>query len=776
MSEFTMGARLVLEDSFSSQLRSTITATEGFRSASMSAATATSTLGNRQTQVRTAMSQTAQATREAETAAERYGGAAEGLSGKLFNLKNAAMAVVTGAAMKKGFDWLVSGNADMETYQNTLSVVLGSQEKAVDQLQWATTFAAQTPFEIPQIVEATTKMASYGMEAKDTLGIVGDMASVMGKDLMQAVEAVADSQTGEVERLKEFGITKDQIAAQATAMGKAAIDSKGSISDQKAFNAALFAIMEKRFKGGMDLQSKTFKGMLSNASDFVSGIGRKLGQPIFDGFKAQLGNVLDVLNTLQANGAIDTWINNIQQGFAAFGNVLAIVLPPLIQFSPVILGLIAGFMAYQKTVVIIAAVTKMWAAAQGILDAVMAANPIGLVVAAIVALVGVLIWAWNTFPQFRAVVLDAFSAISAWVTANWPIIRDTLVGVWNTIYATCAPIVQFLWQIILTAFTAISTWVTTNWPIIQNAIVAAWNYVYAAVAPIVTSIFSSILNAFNAVMGWVQTYWPQIQTIITVVMAAIGAVIEVAWAYYSAYIGAAIQIIWSVIQNGFDLIVAIMTGVWGMISAVIQTAWGVISNIVAAAINILTGNFSAAGENILNIFRSMGDGIINFFGSLGTMLYNSGAAIMRTLADGIKAAASAPFEAVKGAFSKIREMLPFSDAHEGPFSQLTLSGKRIMSTMATGVSDGADSLHAAVNNAFKDTDISASATINPAGNVKSSGVVKSTSIDTLVGELHIHKVEGDDEDSLADKIINKLHEKLTAAADIASNADMEVLL
>lgn len=776
MSEFVMGARLTLQDSFSSQLRSVTTATEGFRSASMSATSAVSSLGTHQSQVRAALTQTASATREAESATKEYGTAAEGLTGKLFSLKNAAIAFATGAAMKKGFDWLVSGNADMETYQNTLSVVLGSQEKAVDQLQWATTFAAQTPFEIPQIVEATTKMASYGMEAKDTLGIVGDMASVMGKDLMQAIEAVADAQTGEVERLKEFGITKDQIAAQATAMGKAAIDSKGSISDQKAFNAALFAIMEKRFKGGMDLQSKTFKGMLSNASDFASGIGRKLGQPIFEGFKAQLGNLLDILNNLQANGTIDAWINNIQQGFAAFGNVLAIVLPPLIQFSPVILGLVGGFIAYQKTVMIVAAVTKLWAAAQTLLNTSFKLSPIGMVVAGIVVLVGVLIWAWNTFPQFRAAVIGAFSAISTWVAANWPIIRDTILGVWNTIYTTCAPIVQFIAQIIMTFFTAVSTWVTTNWPIIQNAIVAAWNYIYAAVAPLVVSIFGGIMNAFNAVMGWVQTYWPQIQTIITVVMAAIGAVIEVAWAYYSAYIGAAIQIIWSVIQNGFDLIVAIMTGVWGMISAVIETAWGVISNIIAAAINILTGNFSAAGENILNIFRSMGDGIVNFFSSLGTMLYDSGAAIMRTLADGIKAAASAPFDAVKGVFSKIREMLPFSDAHEGPFSQLTLSGKRIMSTMATGVNDGASSLHSAVNNAFKDTDISASATINPAGNVKSSGVVKSTSIDTLVGELHIHKVEGDDEDSLADKIINKLHEKLTAAADIASNADMEVLL
>ena len=55
----------------------------------------------------------------------------------------------------------------------------------------------------------------------------------------------------------------------------------------------------------------------------------------------------------------------------------------------------------------------------------------------------------------------------------------------------------------------------------------------------------------------------------------------------------------------------------------------------------------------------------------------SGAKVMDTFTEGIKAAVNKPVEAVKGALAKVRELLPFSDAKEGPLSQLTLSGKRV---------------------------------------------------------------------------------------------------
>lgn len=89
----------------------------------------------------------------------------------------------------------------LEGYRSTLNVVLKDQQKAAKMMAWAVEFANKTPFETDSVVEATVRLQSYGIEAQNVMTQIGDMAGVMNKDLMQAVEAVADAQTGELERL-----------------------------------------------------------------------------------------------------------------------------------------------------------------------------------------------------------------------------------------------------------------------------------------------------------------------------------------------------------------------------------------------------------------------------------------------------------------------------------------------------------------------------------------------------------------------------------------------
>lgn len=64
---------------------------------------------------------------------------------------------------------------------------------------------------------------------------------------------------------------------------------------------------------------------------------------------------------------------------------------------------------------------------------------------------------------------------------------------------------------------------------------------------------------------------------------------------------------------------------------------------------------------------------------------DSGKKIVTTFAEGISSAFSSAVNAVKNGLQKIRNMLPFSDAKEGPLSTLTLSGQRTMTTYAEGL-------------------------------------------------------------------------------------------
>lgn len=84
----------------------------------------------------------------------------------------------------------------------------------------------------------------------------------------------------------------------------------------------------------------------------------------------------------------------------------------------------------------------------------------------------------------------------------------------------------------------------------------------------------------------------------------------------------------------------------------------------------------------------------------GFSLFEMGKNLLSTLANGIKAAVSAPVEAVKGALSKVRDFLPFSDAKVGPLSELTYSGMQVMETLTSGIMKAATDPAGAVEGAL----------------------------------------------------------------------------
>ena len=62
-------------------------------------------------------------------------------------------------------------------------------------------------------------------------------------------------------------------------------------------------------------------------------------------------------------------------------------------------------------------------------------------------------------------------------------------------------------------------------------------------------------------------------------------------------------------------------------------------------------------------------------------LYDVGTAILTTLGEGILGAGGWLLGQVQSVFGKVRDLLPFSDAKEGPLSALTASGKSIVGTL-----------------------------------------------------------------------------------------------
>lgn len=106
-------------------------------------------------------------------------------------------------------------------------------------------------------------------------------------------------------------------------------------------------------------------------------------------------------------------------------------------------------------------------------------------------------------------------------------------------------------------------------------------------------------------------------------------------------------------------------------------------------------------------------GMFNAFPAILVGLYESGRKIVATLVAGIKSMAAGPVDAVKNIFARVRNLLPFSDAKEGPLSQLTLSGSRIMETLGTGIIGAAPGLHRTMATALAGAALTTSLAIAP---------------------------------------------------------------
>ena len=166
----------------------------------------------------------------------------------------------------------------------------------------------------------------------------------------------------------------------------------------------------------------------------------------------------------------------------------------------------------------------------------------------------------------------------------------------------------------------------------------------------------------------------------------------------------------SAIGSGLNAALEFLAGLLGIVAQGVEN----FSNIIGFLVSVLTGDVASASEYLRAMFEGIGE-MFARFGDLfgvgdaireawaevmafldGINLFESGAKLISTLVDGIKSAAMAPVNAISDVFSSMREYLPFSDAHVGPLSQLTLSGSRIPGTISEGVTQGMPSLRQAV--------------------------------------------------------------------------------
>ena len=401
-------------------------------------------------------------------------------------LKRIATALAAGFTIKTAID----GAGNIEQYRNTLETVLKDSDMARRKLAWASRFANRTPFETNEVLSGMTKLQSYGIEGdrvlkttnRTYLEMIGDMASGMGKSFDQAIEAIADARTGELERLKEFGITKNMIAEFGKSKGLEIFNNKGQINDLELFNKTLFEMMDSRFGGAMEKQAKTFKGGLSTISGATkSALSTLAGVNEFGDivenspFQILRDKVIipfaNTLVRLQEDGTFTKWAENISNVFGEIINVGGKVIDFIVKWKEVLIPLVSAFTG----MLVIHEVVKGIGALKNAMSFTM--NPYMLAIGAAIT-IGVLLY--RNWDLIKAKLATLWGSIKAFGVK----IKDFFIKIWEKIKAFG----KALWDVgkkmfmLFTPFGLIITigkLVIENWDLIKVKLAALWGSIKA---------------------------------------------------------------------------------------------------------------------------------------------------------------------------------------------------------------------------------------------------------------------------------------------------------
>lgn len=326
--------------------------------------------------------------------------------------------------VKSGVDY----NATMESYLTNFKVMLGSEEAAATKLSEIRKMAASTPFSLDDLTSGTQTLLQFGIAADDTTGVLqrlGDISLGNAEKLQTLTRAYGKMSSAQKVTLENVNMMIDAgfnpLNQICDATGESMSDLYKRISDGKVSFSELEAAVEAatsqggQFYNGMLEASQTFSGRMSTLKDNVSALTGELTSGLF----AALGDLVVKLNEVVVSFLdSDEKMAQLKETIGIATAVVAAAGTAFLTYK----GYVAAATAIE--VIHTAATTAMTAAhkaaeagatglavAQAGLNAVLKANPIGLVVAALAALAAGLVTAYKTSETFRNAVNSAFASV-----------------------------------------------------------------------------------------------------------------------------------------------------------------------------------------------------------------------------------------------------------------------------------------------------------------------------------------------------------------------------
>lgn len=236
----------------------------------------------------------------------------------------------------------------------------------------------------PDMMEWRTLMTAMPAQLKQVATAMGYVdASALGEDL------------------REGTITMDDFTNTIMQLNKEGVNGFASFETQARAST-----------GGISTAMKNLKSRVATGvTEMISAVNKGLEENGFGGIAQVLSNLGTTIKDTLTNLApyITAIVSTAIQWLPSIINFLKAILPIL---TPIFLAV----KSYQAVVTAVKVATMLWNGAQMILNGTMALNPVGLVIAGIVALIATIVLLWNKCEWFRDGVKAVISHIVAFIS------------------------------------------------------------------------------------------------------------------------------------------------------------------------------------------------------------------------------------------------------------------------------------------------------------------------------------------------------------------------
>lgn len=412
-----------------------------------------------------------------------------------------AFAAIGAAALGYGVMAGKAAAADQQSaavLAQTLKNATGARDADVSSVEdWIASLTLATGVADDQLRPALANLARGTgdvSKAQDQLKVAMDVAAATGKPLEAVTLAMMKAQQGNVGALGRLGIaTKD-------AGGKT-----------KTF-AGIYADMTDKFGGSQAAKTASAAGQMQVMQNALDETTESVGYGLLP-IVTTLATFL-AQNLLPPIKSVTDWMSQNSNATKILGAVLLVCA--------------AGVLATSGAMKVAGAVSAAWkaatviaAGAQWLLNAALTANPIGIVVVAIAALVGALVLLYQKNETVRKIVDAVWSGIKTAIGAvvgwfqntAWPVIKTVASAIGNY-YRWLWGVVSNVWNNVKGAIGAVVGWFqSTAWPKIKAVVDFIGNY-YKALFLVVKTVWDKIKGAIGAVVGWFRdTAWPKIKVV-----------------------------------------------------------------------------------------------------------------------------------------------------------------------------------------------------------------------------------------------------------------------